>query len=678
MKKIMKIKYLYVLLLFTAFSACDSDDLNDEVNALDAPENVDATFSITQDNTGTVTITPTARGAAKFQVFYGDGTPDSVELGIGQSTQRNYIEGNYPVRVQAIGINGKITEVVKDLMVSFRAPENIEITIAKDPSSGFTVNVSAMADFATMYDVTFGENPNAAPVALAAGGSISYTYAAIGTYTVTVRAFSGGSATSTATQDVTIVDPVLLPITFESPTLNYTFGDFGGAASAKADNPQIAGNNSSFVGRTLKTNGAEVFAGTVLQLDSPIDFSTLKKIRMKVLSPVANATVKMKLENATNGDIATEVDVVTSVVDQWETLLFDFTNSDLTQSYSKVIVFFDFGNTGGGDRFFFDDIEQTNQSLEKLELPINFESIVLTYTYSEFGGAPTVVVTNPFQDGINVSGNVSRTTKVSGAQPSAGAILTLDDPIDFSNNQRIALKIRSPRAGVTVKLKLENLTDGSISREVDVPTTVANQWEELVFDFGNIDTGIDYQKMVFFFDFGNAGQGEIFYFDDARFTDGSTPVRLPLTFDQAQVPYTFSSFGGANTVVATNPSPTGINTTAMVAQTTKPTGAENFAGSSIALTEPIDFSSFSKIRMKIRAPQSGIIVKLKLENLTNGNTINIERDFTNSVANQWEDAVYDFSGVNNANEYQRVVVFFDFGNNGVGSDYYFDQIELIN
>ena len=42
---------------------------------------------------------------------------------------------------------------------------------------------------------------------------------------------------------------------------------------------------------------------------------------------------------------------------------------------------------------------------------------------------------------------------------------------------------------------------------------------------------------------------------------------------------------------------------------------------------------------------------MKLENLLDSN-INVEVDATNTVANGWEELTFDFSGVNNGNNYQ--------------------------
>jgi len=68
---------------------------------------------------------------------------------------------------------------------------------------------------------------------------------------------------------------------------------------------------------------------------------------------------------------------------------------------------------------------------------------------------------------------------------------------------------------------------------------------------------------------------------------------------------------------------------------------------------------------------------LKLENSTNTN-INIELPVTTTVANGWEELTYDFTGINTNNAYQNVVLFFDFGTNGTGATYYFDDVKLSN
>ncbi|MDT8414276.1 MAG: PKD domain protein, partial [Flavobacteriaceae bacterium] len=59
-----KIKFIILAILFLGVSACSDDDNGsvEFVKDINAPQNINAVFQITQDNTGTVTITPTAEG----------------------------------------------------------------------------------------------------------------------------------------------------------------------------------------------------------------------------------------------------------------------------------------------------------------------------------------------------------------------------------------------------------------------------------------------------------------------------------------------------------------------------------------------------------------------------------------------------------------------------------------
>ena len=72
MKKLFKLKIVLAsfLLLFT----CKDEDFSDADYSIYPPDNVSAHFVISQDNTGTVTITPRADGALKFDVNPGNGT----------------------------------------------------------------------------------------------------------------------------------------------------------------------------------------------------------------------------------------------------------------------------------------------------------------------------------------------------------------------------------------------------------------------------------------------------------------------------------------------------------------------------------------------------------------------------------------------------------------------------
>ena len=65
----------------------------------------------------------------------------------------------------------------------------------------------------------------------------------------------------------------------------------------------------------------------------------------------------MKVENA-GATVFAEMDVNTTMANAWETLLFDFSTVGIDNSatYSQAVIFFDFGTTGGGEVYRWDDL----------------------------------------------------------------------------------------------------------------------------------------------------------------------------------------------------------------------------------------------------------------------------------------------------------------------------------
>ena len=74
-KNMKTIKQIFTLLfVFTTIISCNEDFMEETDFGIVAPSEVSASFQITQDNTGLVTITPTAVNAISFDVDFGDGS----------------------------------------------------------------------------------------------------------------------------------------------------------------------------------------------------------------------------------------------------------------------------------------------------------------------------------------------------------------------------------------------------------------------------------------------------------------------------------------------------------------------------------------------------------------------------------------------------------------------------
>lgn len=515
MKKTYLILSIFVL---TFLSGCSNDDNNVNINDVNDPSNISAVMTISQDNTGNVTILPTGDGVTQFTVYFGDSTTEPVTVNPGGTVTHPYAEGIYQVKIIGMTVNGATAETTKELVVSFIPPSDLVVDIQPVTGDNMSINLSATANLATYFQVYFGDIPNEVPVNFNPKAVVTHTYATVGVYTVKVVALNGGAATIESTQTVTIANPVLLPIDFQSSTINYAFTNFGGATSTVINNPDVsAGNGSSKVAQFFKNDGSEVWAGSYLTLGSPIDFKSMQTMKMKVWSPKAGIIVKMKLENATDDKIAIEVDATTTIANGWEELSYDFTAANNDKSYQKVVVFFDFGVKGTGVNYYYDDIKQSS-GVEALSLPLTFQSSALTYSFGNFGGAETTVIDNPQMNGIDTSTKVASLVKGANAQVWAGSSILLDAPINFAVQQKMKMKVWSPQAGITVKMKLEkiNATNPDPTNiEVDAISTVANGWEELTFDFTGINNANNYQRVVVFFGFGQTTAGT-YYFDDIK------------------------------------------------------------------------------------------------------------------------------------------------------------------
>ncbi len=166
-----------------------------------------------------------------------------------------------------------------------------------------------------------------------------------------------------------IVAPQLnMPVTFESSTLNYGLTDFGGNTSSIVTDPAVSTNKAC---KVIKTSTAELWAGTTIGgntgFGSIIPFtSTSKTISMRVYSPSIGTPVRMKVEDANDGTKSVETEATTTVANAWQTLEFNFANQatgtaaiNLTYTYKKLSVFFNFGTTGaiaGEKTYYFDDV----------------------------------------------------------------------------------------------------------------------------------------------------------------------------------------------------------------------------------------------------------------------------------------------------------------------------------
>jgi len=252
-------------------------------------------------------------------------------------------------------------------------------------------------------------------------------------------------------------------------------------------------------------------------------------ISMKVYtSAPIGTTVKFKLE----GSGSSERDVQTTVSNEWEVLNWDFTGTP--SNFNSIVFMFDFGNVGDGSAsstFLFDDIEQLFGG-SQIDLPVDFESLTVNYTMSDFGGNISVLSTDP----ANPDNRVMQVIKTDQAATWAGT--TIGTPAGFATNipltlpnSKMTVKVWSPKAGTPIRLKVEDSNDPTHTCETESNTSISGAWETLEFDFSKQAPGTEllsvglamgwtYNKASIFFNFGTDGasSGEkTYYFDDVVF-----------------------------------------------------------------------------------------------------------------------------------------------------------------
>ncbi len=315
---------------------------------------------------------------------------------------------------------------------------------------------------------------------------------------------------------------VSIPVDFESTSLVYSFADFAGGVGSVVANPAAGGiNTSANVGQMVKFAG-EPFGGSTLALGIPTDFGTNNGITMKVFANRVDAPITFKLEGA----VPTEEVARTTVANEWHEVEFNFTGRT-DAAYTGITIIYDNGVVGDGSADFtmlFDDIEYSTISGPVVGLPVDFESSDLTYAFGDFAGGVATVIDNPVSAGINTSGKVGQMVKFAG-DVFGGSTLQLGDPVDFGSATAITMKTYSNRVGAPVLVKLEN---GSSPIEINVNTTVANEWETLTFDFAGSINGT-YNAITLIYDLGTSGDGSADFtllFDDIQIAGSSNTTDL--------------------------------------------------------------------------------------------------------------------------------------------------------
>ena len=370
-----KIKFIYsvAFLIALATGCTKKDGIDSDLSFINSASSsaLSKVFTISTDNSGLVRVSPTGEGVSSYTINFGHGTGASATATLtpGGNATHVYPEGAYTVSILTTDIAGKTTTTAYPLTVTYRAPENLAVSMSQNVHA---LTVSATSLYAASYLVYFGDATNEVGTAMAKGASLTHTYATSGNYNVKVVALSGGAAKTEKTSAIVVTDPFGIPMDFENAFVNYFFGTFGGGQGfATVANPDPTGlNTSAKVGKF--TRGWESWSGTYSPMgapNNPIDFSVGKVIKVLVYNPDAaliGAKLNVELEWAIGGTPSNGVAILKVPVTKsgaWEELVFDFSGISGIPSgtkFTQLVLRFNDSVDGAGSVIYVDNFRLTN------------------------------------------------------------------------------------------------------------------------------------------------------------------------------------------------------------------------------------------------------------------------------------------------------------------------------
>ena len=680
--KVLKYILSTIFVIAAVWSCTDEEFGNlDFIGTATAPTEVAAVFRITQDNTGLVTITPSAEGATQFEIDYGDGTTTLAKVLAGKVITHTYPEGTYTVKIIAVGLTGLKTEITEEIVVSFQAPMfGTQPIIENDKAISKQVNVTVPDDtqFAMFFDVYFVEDGVETIRSANVGQTVSYVYANPGLYDIKVVLKGGAIATTEYLLEGFEVTEILSPVTSAPMPQARAESDYISIYSdAYNDVPGINYNpdwgqqwqGSSY--EEFDLNGDKMlnyinlsYQGIVINQN--IDVTEMEFLHLDVWT-ADSPGVETSLISATNGEKPVWRDLTANEWTSIDIPISEFTDQGLTVADIKEMKFVSqswIDGTGAAGSVFIDNIYFYKSPTVFADLPITFDSSI--EAFEPFLDAQFEIVPDP-EDANNPVGKITNIGQGWGWE---GVKLKLDKSIDLSIIPTIKLDFYNDGASHDVLLKLEDSTsppDGNGNPTVfeEVNVEVSNTgWSQLVFNF---TSGGNYDTVVLFVDGGVEGIPGTYYFDNVI---NEEHIALPLTMDtpgQTFVPFLDASFALAN-----DPDDA-TNSVGMITNIGQGWGWE---GISLKLDEWIDTSVNQTIVLDFYNDGNPHKVLLKLEDSTsppdgNGNPSIIEEVEVDVSNTGWSQLTFDFTSGGN---YDTVVLFVDGGVEGISGTYYFDNI----
>lgn len=233
------------------------------------------------------------------------------------------------------------------------------------------------------------------------------------------------------------------------------------------------------------------------------------------------SNVGIKFENA-DASVTKQVLVANTKTDEWEELTFDF-SSVIGTEFARVVIIPDFEDRATEQIVYLDNMTFNQGQVNNFDFStIDFETTGLGaewgWTVDQNGDNPALeFVTNPDNSGINTSATAAKFTAKDAGQNWALCFTDEIGTVKFDETNSIVKMMVYKSVISNVGLKFE----GATAREIQVPNTKTNEWEELTFDF-SAEEGKSFGVIVIIPDFAARDADNVVYFDNISFSDGTT------------------------------------------------------------------------------------------------------------------------------------------------------------
>jgi hypothetical protein len=480
-------------------------------------------------------------------------------------------------------------------------------------------------------------------------------------------------------------------VTFDESTPAFTgMGAYGGALPTVEAGPT---GGTANVLKILKPVSPDTWGGTFFNVSAIPFTATRKALTARVYSTRANAIVKLKVEGAAGVASVEVAGAPALAANTWTTVTWDLGGVDPSKVYTVVAITPDQDVVTSGQTYYIDDITLAPAAAAApTPAPgatfLSFDETVPVFSaMGAYGGALPTVEASP----TGGSANALKILKPVSPDTWGGVFFTTPTIPFTATNKMITARVYSSRAGATLKFKVE-VPGGSFVEVLGGPTGAANTWSTVSWDFSAVNLSNAYKIIAITPDDAIVTSGQVYWIDDIKVIANATapapaPTGASVTIASLDEPTAaLVGFEGCWDSTLVNDPAGGTN---KVGRVLKPgSGVPFYCGTTIVTVpngglQRIPFTaSATTVTARVYSPDANIPVRLKVEDIADG-TKSVETSTTTTRVG-WQTLTFNFANpvsgtaaLNLATTYNKASIFFDFGTNGSGKTYYFDDLTFV-